>query len=43
MAGPMWYCMAAFVLLSMVLFMLRVQLEEQRGRVDALYLAADAE
>jgi heme exporter protein C len=43
MAGPMWYCMAAFILLSMVLFMLRVQLEEQRNRVEALYLAADAE
>src|SRR5688500_5357581 len=41
MAGPMWFCMAAFVLLSMVLFMLRVQLEEQRARVEALYLAGD--
>lgn len=41
MAGPMWYSMGAFVLLSMVLFMLRLQLEEQRARVEALYLAAD--
>ena len=31
MAGPMWFCMAALILLSMVLFMLRVQLEEQRS------------
>jgi len=43
MAGPMWFCMAAFVLLSMVMFMLRVQLEEQRARVETLYLAADEE
>lgn len=43
MAGPMWFCMAAFVLLSTVMFMLRLQLEEQRARVEALYLAADEE
>ena len=41
MAGPMWLAFAGFVLLSLVLFALRVQLEEQRARVEALYLAAD--
>jgi len=43
MAGPVWLCMAGFVLMSIVLFVLRVQLEEQRARVEALYLAADGE
>ncbi|MGQ0737104.1 MAG: cytochrome c biogenesis protein CcsA [Acidobacteriota bacterium] len=41
MAGPVWFSMAGFVLMSVVLFALRVQLEEQRARVEALYLAAD--
>ncbi len=41
MAGPMWWAFAGFVLMSLVLFALRVQQEEQRARVEALYLAAD--
>ncbi len=41
MAGPVWFGMAGFVLMSVALFALRVQLEEQRARVEALYLAAD--
>jgi heme exporter protein C len=41
MAGPIWFGMVGFVLMSIVLFALRVQLEEQRARVEALYLAAD--
>jgi heme exporter protein C len=41
MAAPVWFCMAAFVALSVALFALRVQLEEQRARVEALYLAGD--
>jgi hypothetical protein len=41
MAAPVWWCFVGFVLLSLVMFALRVQLEEQRARVDALYLAAD--
>lgn len=41
MAGPLWWCFAGFVLMSLVLFALRVQLEEQRSRVEALYLASD--
>jgi heme exporter protein C len=41
MAGPMWFAMFGFVLIALVLFSLRVQLEEQRARVEALYLAAE--
>jgi heme exporter protein C len=41
MAWPVWIAFTGFVLLSLVLFALRVQLEEQRARVEALYLAAD--
>ena len=41
MAGPMWWAFAGFVLMSLVLFALRGQQEEQRARVEALYLAAD--
>jgi heme exporter protein C len=41
MAGPIWFGMTGFVLMAIVLFAIRVQLEEQRDRVEALYLAAD--
>ena len=41
MAWPIWFCMAGFAVMAAVMFMLRVQLEEQRSRVEALYLAAD--
>jgi hypothetical protein len=41
MAGPMWFCFAAFTALAITLFMMRVQLEQQRARVEALYLEAD--
>lgn len=41
MAGPLWFAMLGFVTFSLVLVALRVQLEEQRDRVEALYLAAD--
>jgi heme exporter protein C len=41
MAGPLWFAMLGFLAFSLVLVMLRVQLEEQRDRVEALYLAAD--
>ncbi|MCC7416693.1 MAG: cytochrome c biogenesis protein CcsA [Acidobacteria bacterium] len=38
MGGPFWFCVAAFMLLFAVLFMLRLQLENQRAALDALYL-----
>lgn len=41
MAAPVWFGMVGFAIMAMVLFTLRVQLEEQRSRVEALYLAAD--
>ncbi len=41
MGGPLWFCVAAFLLLFVLLMSLRVRLEEQRVRLDALYLAVD--
>lgn len=41
MGGPFWFCMAAFLLLYIVMLQLRVRLEEQRTRVDDLYLALE--
>jgi heme exporter protein C len=41
MAAPVWFGMFGFAVMAIVLFTLRVQLEEQRARVEALYLAAD--
>jgi heme exporter protein C len=41
MGGPFWFCLAAFLLLFVVLMQLRVRLERQRARVDALYLALE--
>ena len=41
MGTPFWFCMAAFFLLYVVLLQLRVRLEEQRARVDELYLALE--
>jgi heme exporter protein C len=43
MAWPIWFCMAGYVVMAIVLFSLRVQLEEQRARVEGLYLTADEE
>ena len=41
MGVPLWFCLLAFVLLFVLLLRLRVRLEEQRGRLDALYLTLD--
>ena len=41
MAWPLWLCMFGFLLVFLVLLTLRAQLEEQRSRVEVLYLAAD--
>ena len=40
-ALPFWIIFAAFVLLFMLLLRLRVRLEEQRARLDSLYLSLD--
>ena len=41
MAGPFWFCWAAFFFLYLALLSMRAQLEAQRARVEDLYLAAD--
>ncbi|MEW6319934.1 MAG: cytochrome c biogenesis protein CcsA [Acidobacteriota bacterium] len=41
MAWPLWLCFTAFLLLALALLAMRVQLEEQRARVESLYLAAE--
>jgi heme exporter protein C len=41
MGLPLWFCLASFVLLLVVLMKMRTRLEEQRARVDALYLSLD--
>ncbi len=41
MGGPLWFCVATFLLLFILLFKMRVRLEEQRARLDAVYLALD--
>ena len=38
---PLWYCVISFLLLFVVLLKLRIRVEEQQARVDALYLALD--
>jgi heme exporter protein C len=41
MFGAFWWCVAAFAVLFFALLALRVRLEEQRSRLDELYLALD--
>ena len=41
MGFPLWYCVASFTLLLVVLLKLRVRLEEQRATLDSLYLSLD--
>ena len=39
---PLWFSAITFLLLFVLLLRMRVRLEEQRARVDALYLSLDA-
>jgi heme exporter protein C len=41
MGFPLWFCIVAFVLCFVLLLKMRVRLEEQRARLDALYLSLD--
>jgi heme exporter protein C len=41
MRGTFWFCVAAFMLLSLVVLVLRTELEKRRQELDALYLAAE--
>jgi heme exporter protein C len=38
---PLWFSFAGFLLLFVLLLRMRVRLEEQRARLDALYLSID--
>jgi heme exporter protein C len=38
MPGPFWFCVAAFLLLCVLLLTLRTELEHRRAALDALYL-----
>jgi heme exporter protein C len=41
MGFPLWYCVASFALLFVLLLKMRVRLEEQRATLDSLYLSMD--
>lgn len=41
MRGPFWWCVAAFMLLYVMMLAMRVRLEEQRAQVEELYLRLD--
>lgn len=41
MPGPLWFSALAFMLLLALLLTLRVRLEDQRARLEALYLAIE--
>ena len=38
MRGPFWFCVAAFLLLFLVLLAVRVRLAEQQSELETLYL-----
>ena len=38
---PLWFCVFSFLLLFILLMSMRVRLEEQRARLDSLYLSLD--
>jgi len=42
MSWRLWFCVTMFTLLYVLLLRLRVHLEQQRARVDALYVALEA-
>ena len=41
MGVPLWFCVSTFLLTFILLFKMRVRLEEQRARLDAIYLSLD--
>jgi heme exporter protein C len=41
MGGPLYFCVTAFFLLYVLLLKMRSRLEEQRARLDSIYLALD--
>ena len=43
MGVPLWFCVAAFTLLFVVLLQMRARLARQEARLEALYLAEESE
>jgi len=41
MGSTLWFCVTAFLLLFIVLLTLRMRVQEQQAKLDALYLAVD--
>lgn len=41
MRGPFWWCVAAFLLLLVLLLVSRIRLERERARLDELYLLVE--
>ena len=41
MRGPFWWCVAAFMLLFVLLLTARVRLETRRAELESLYLAVE--
>jgi heme exporter protein C len=39
--GPFWFCVAAFVLVTVLILAVRAELEKRRQELDALYLATE--
>ena len=39
--GPFWFCVLAFTLISVLLLMVRTELEKRRQELDELYLAVE--
>ncbi|MBI1872803.1 MAG: cytochrome c biogenesis protein CcsA [Acidobacteria bacterium] len=42
MGGPFWFCVAAFLLLYLLMLTMRVRLEEQRARLEELYRVGES-
>ena len=41
MRGPFWFCVVAFLLVSVLILALRTELEKRRQELDELYLAVE--
>jgi heme exporter protein C len=41
MAGPFWFCVAAFMLVSVLVLVVRMQLEGRKQELDTLFLAIE--
>jgi heme exporter protein C len=39
--GPFWFCVAAFVIVTVLMLAVRAELEKRRQELDALYLATE--